>query len=437
MNLKISKQKYFCLFTIIYLIWPLYFYIGSVNGANILLLLFIGSWIVINNMKIRRIEISSFLSYIIAFWIISRLIVYLYHSENTRAVMLILSTVFWGMITVDCIQYKEDFFSIIDILINVGFVISCFGIFEAITDINVFSYFNNSNIELNYNAARMGRIRILSFTGQTINYCLLCGILALLVFYRINTTEISKDKRKYFFVTYVLLIINMLLTLSRSSIIVFIGAQLLMLNKLGLKKFVQYIVIGFTVLILSMIIYNFLFRGENMLIQIIYMLLAVFDNSFGEKLVGWSSTQDTSGVADRLVLYKWVWEKAKQHLIFGMGEKAGFSYNINQTDGIYSWIFTKTSIEVNHLNLIYHYGIISAMAELLMYIISSAKAFIHSQIKQLSEENKLNFNYTIFVIILMDLISWFAVNAGSEEKFLFVLFFIWVCYNKILVSEED
>lgn len=433
---KLSKQSYFRGIIAIYLIWPLYFYIGSVNGANILLLLFGISWIVINKMKIKRIRLKSYFAFIVVFWVISRLLVYCYHGEISRAFVFVLYSIVLGIISVDNILDDVSFFALLDVLVKVGFVISCLGIMEAATGINIFAFLNNSNTELNYNAARLGAIRIISFTGQTINYCLFCGMLAILIFYLLNTNAVNKKKRRFYIITYVLLIVNMLLTLSRSSILVFMIAQLLMLNKLGFKKLVKYVLLICFILICGVLIFNVVYSGTNPLLQIVYMLLAVFDESFSSKIVGWSSSQDASGVADRFLLYNWVWKSIKNNLIFGLGEKAGFSYDVRQSDGLYSWIFEKTSIEVNHLSLLYHYGIISTIAEIVVYISCCIKAFLQSKINHTPRENQLNFNYVFFVIVFMDLISWFAVNMGSEKKLLYILFFTWFGYNQKVVMGE-
>lgn len=431
----IKRELFVNIFIVLYTILPSYFVIGGIRGANILALAFVILWY-ITKPNIKKLNICSSLSVCLTIWILIRTIILFYHSEISRAVVFLIGTVGLGSIFIPWINTKERFLKIIDLLIATFTVVSVLGILESFSGINVFSLLNNSGAILNYNNLRLGMTRIISFTGQTINYCFCCTIMGILTIYRISV-ENGAAKRRKLKISYFLLFVNVFLTLSRSIILCFIVSQLILLCKMGFVKMLKRILL----LIVLAVIVGFVWSvvtgsDDNFIMQIVYMLLAVFDSSYALKLSSNWGSEDKAGIGDRFSLYAWVWVSVKDHLITGMGERAEFAYTYRNTDGIYSWMQTKTSIEVNYLSLLYHYGIISMISEVVLYISAMIKGFISSFKVKAPWENSLNYNFVFSLIILVNLVAWFAVGQGAEEALMYFVAFLFLGYHTNYLYNE-
>lgn len=437
---NIRRKSLIYIFICLFCILPAYFQIGGVRASNVLALGFVLAWVLLT-FTIKKIYLTNALLVSIIIWVILRLVTLISHGEISRMVVFLFSGPLLGMVIIPEIDDREKFLRAIDVIINTFAILAILGIIESLTRFNVFSLLNNSGADLNYNNARLGIVRIISFTGQTINYCLCCSIVAILVVYRITNTE-SRRRKLSLKLTYVLLCINIILTLSRSIIICFIVSQLVILYKMGMKILVKRILQ--IALILFAIGYIWSLIGgtdDNFIMQIVYMILAVFDERFADKLaVNWGK-EDKTGVGDRVLLYSWVWSSMRNNLnniLLGVGEKLDFLYSYQNTDGIYSWTQTKNGIEVNYLSLMYHYGILGLISEIAVYIVLFVKGIIGSRNIQYDNGDKINFNYIFFVIILVNFMAWFGVGQGAEKPLLYIIIFLFLSYNYYgLWSEPD
>ena len=106
------------------------------------------------------------------------------------------------------------------------------------------------------------------------------------------------------------------------------------------------------------------------------------------------------GVGNRFDLYGWVSEKMAGHWLFGHGLYADFSYSFTQSNGFYSWIQTKDSIEVEYLNTLYQFGIFGMMTEVLSFL-SVLGLNIKKYSSKLFFEKKISFNKIAFVTLIM------------------------------------
>lgn len=437
-TMKVKKPALLIsIFLALYTTLPHYFQIAGIEGSNILVVLFGIYWLVKKwkSMKRKRANKDDrWLYFLFSMFIIIRLIVYVSHGEFSRAVVFFFSFVVLGKIIISYIDSEKKFYQIIDTLIYISLVVTIIGIIEAITRFNLFSLLNNTGIPLNYNKPRFGVTRILGFTQQTINYCLYCSIVACLVSYRLGN-KLSLKQKRIFRITFVLLCINIALTLSRSIIICFVFSQLLMLYKGGFKKLLKYMFLLMIVFLLGSTLLSIIANTQNLAVQFLYMLLAVFDDSYALKLANNWGSEDKSGVGHRITLYYWVWESVKNKLLFGFGERSGFEYRFNATNGIYQWSQLKTSIEVNHLWLLYHYGIIDTCIEIILNISLCISSLVKS-VKTRFAESKVDFNFTFFSIMIMVILSWFGVNSESEWPTLSVIWFAWLAYNNLHLNKH-
>lgn len=55
----------------------------------------------------------------------------------------------------------------------------------------------------------------------------------------------------------------------------------------------------------------------------------------------------------------------KGHYFLGMGPNVEFNHAFTEYSGIYSWTTMKHSIEVNYLSILWNYGIVTLIFELI------------------------------------------------------------------------
>lgn len=135
---------------------------------------------------------------------------------------------------------------------------------------------------------------------------------------------------------------------------------------------------------------------------------------------------------------KWVWESIDNKWI-GMGGSAEFAYSLTERSGIYSYIRTKTSIENQYLNLLYHYGIIGLISMIWVYIQVFIKSIIQA-VKNPSEwEGRISFPKMLVVILGTYYISFFGVHQIDEKRIFFCLIFLLIAYcnNKAYLTAYE
>ncbi len=433
---KVNKQTLFGFFVVLYAIMPFYFVLAGIRFANIMAFGFVILWIVING-GIKKVNMSIGCRILLFLWITWRSLVLLYHGELSRLIVFGVSTVGIGLVTLDWVNSKEKFLRCIDVLIWAFAIVGVLGVLESVTGINVFAIFNNSGIALNYNGARLGVIRIISFTGQTINYCLCCAMMATLTIYRMSTIKSLKHRRRLLLV-YGLLVLNIVLTLSRSIILCFIISQLILFARFGIRKLLRNVTVIIAITLIISSVWSLVGdESSNMIAQFIYMLLAVFDDRFAEKLASNWGAEDTSGVGDRFILYKWVWNTVKDNLVMGFGSRASFQYTYQMSDGVWIWNRVKNGIEVNYLNMLFRYGVIGLITECAMYLYYAVKSCLNAFKKYNNWERKINYNYAMFVILIMNFMAWFAVSQSAEEPILYFAIFLMMAYNGNRICDAE
>ncbi len=429
MERYVDAKRLLIVFLVIeFSILPEYFNIAGFAAYNVITALILVLWVLLSNGKIALFRYKPGLSFIFTAWVIIRCIVYIYHGDYSRAIVFIIFTFGMAYMIADFTSSKERFLKILDIMLICSGVVAVFGVIESLTRFNIFSILNNTGATMNYVSERFGLVRIISFTYQAIAYALYCAIMACLAFYRI--TIACEQESKKFKIIYFLLALNVVLTLSRSIIILFLLSQALILLKMGLKRLLKTLIVVGVIAAAGSMLWSLFVDGDNLFLQFFYMLMAVFDDSYASKISSSFGEGDASGVGDRLILYTWVYNSVKDNMLFGLGENASFSYEHKVTNRIYTWTNVKQSIEVNFLYLLYHYGIFAMISEAAAYISTCISSFRTSFIKRYSwESDKINFNFICFVIFLMDILSWFVTMRGSETHTLYLVWFLAFAYN--------
>lgn len=164
------------------------------------------------------------------------------------------------------------------------------------------------------------------------------------------------------------------------------------------------------------------------------MLLAVFNDNYAAML----GNIDGTGSGDRKELLKWVW-KSMDNKWIGMGGSAEFTYSLTEHSGIYSYIRTKTSIENQYLNLLYHYGIIGLISAIWVYIQLLIKSVIQAVKNSSKWEGRISYPKMLAVILGTYYISFFGVHQIDEKRIFFCLIFLLIAYcnNKAYITEYE
>ena len=315
-----------------------------------------------------------------------------------------------GFVIIKCLNTRKRFLRAVDLLIIGAVVASIIGIVESITGFNVFHLLNNMGAQITLQPLRFGFRRIISFTYQTISFCNYCMFALGLIVYRISVCSKGNERKQKYGIAYGFVFIAALLTLSRSILICIIISQLILLYLCGYKVLLKKLLIITSVGMLAVIICSIVLPEIlNILQNVAYMLLAVFDDNYAAML----GNVDGTG---------WVWESIDNKWI-GMGGSAEFAYSLTERSGIYSYIRTKTSIENQYLNLLYHYGIIGLISMIWVYIQVFIKSIIQA-VKNPSEwEGRISFPKMLVVILGTYYISFFGVHQIDEKRIFFCLIF--------------
>ena len=320
----------------------------------------------------------------------------------------------------------------IDILINVSLVISFLGGVEAVTGKNVFLNFNNTNTVI-YNAQRLGLNRIFSSQSHPISYCLYCMMIMCLIVYKLNSSININRKRKLFLkITYCLLFLNALLTLSRSTIIIMIFSQLLLSMALGYRRLLKIIGVSIGVISIALVISYFAFPNLfSKLSNILFMILAVFNSDYTSRISGMFGNDNLYATGDRLKLYFWVLNDIKGHFWFGMGPSTKFYHLYHASDEMYSWTDYKTSIEVHHLDILFHYGLIALLFEIIATVSIIYDSFHVG--KKFQNNNRLSLGVTLSIISICYMISWFATSYMTEYRTFLTILALYLAYRNLCI----
>lgn len=428
--MKFNLKTLTYIFVAIFPIMPAYFLTFGFGASNLLAAIYVVIGIVLSGMSIKSMKIknsTAVVSSLILLWIIIRCITWIWKGNLEDAILTLLGTICVYYVLSITVVTRQIFIKCIEIITYVCGVVCCFGIVEEITHFNIFSLLN-TNYEFRYNPLRFGILRILSFSSHTIVYGLylmFCMSLSLYLLQFIN----NRIKRNLIRVIYALMWINLLLTLSRSSILAAIISQLFILFLSGHKKFLKSVIKISVIIIWGFIVLSIIMPRAVLIFQNAwYMLLAIFDDSYTSLIFSSFGNDNLNATGNRLDLYRWVAESMKDNWLLGNGNTQ-FSYGMERSN--YkgdTWIVYKTSIEVQYLNTLYKYGIIGLITEVLVYI-SILRAALLNKLKKDIWEKRIGFNAICFATFLSYFLVFFAVNQSSEKKLFFIFVMLFLLYN--------
>lgn len=311
----------------------------------------------------------------------------------------------------------KSFDALMNFLIFLFFVCSISGIIETFTGINFFDIIKN--VERYYSESlyiRFGLHRATAMmTGYT-SYGVFLVFASAIIFFQM---ERHKFKKIYLMV-YILVLVNELCTMTRSTILLCFAVNFMLFNRAGLikkikfwsKLFAAVAVVGLasTILVgdlLSAWLYN-----------IYSMYLAWFDIETAARIAS-EFGANANGIGQRIELYGWVIEQVGNSYFFGKGPGTNFTYMVNM------W-FTKTSLENQYLNIYFHYGIVGLLSYIASYL--SLLAYLHKKDKFYKE---INFNSVLFWCLIMNGVGGFAYSQVDDVHIYSLMIGLAFAYNRI------
>lgn len=434
MNIKTSKKKgiisaynLLCFLIILFPILPYWFKLGGTNVSYIICTIICVIIFFMVNAKIPLyINVPMLL---IGQGVFIRLIQLFWTGNIKTLLFYFVTTVVLLSAMLEVINSQSKFIGLINALVYTCGFVSFWGFIEEVTHFNIFSLLNTGNDALNYNALRFGLLRIISFSSHAIAYCLYLTMMLCLILYSMQFCR-TKRELKIKQLIYIMAVLNAILTLSRSSLILMIISQIFLFYVTsGSRKFIikaiKVIVIGgLAVAILSMISNKVL----NSVKMFLYMLLAVFNDSYSSKISSVFGGDNLSGVGNRLDLYNWVWQELQGHILLGKGFGAEFSHQYTFKVGPYYAVDVKKSIEVQYLSTLYYFGIVGLVSQVIAYC-GTIMLCLKNKLSKANWESKLSFSFVAAVALITCYLEYFAVSQGTDREIFVLLIDLLIVYK--------
>lgn len=401
------------LFLALFVVVPVNYGIGPLNLPR----LFSLAIVVLFMFRNKTIKLKPLRRNNILFWafIILHIVQLLFGGSVLIAVSYFLS---YFLVTYICIIYfdcESKVYKFIDDLIIVATVLSLIGMIESVSG----RYLIQGSILNAEKAVRYGFLRCAATFGHPIGFGLFQACIALLAFYRISTVN-SKKRRKRFIVCYIAIVVSCFLTVSRLAMCFYAAGQVLLAFKMGVNKFIKYLM--FVVLFFTVALTVLDIAGIDLFGSLISDFVVSFENMFlGADNV---TSSDTVGFGNRMDLYGWVIKDVGNDWLFGKGAEAQFAYKM------YDW-FTKTSIEVQYLNIFYNFGLVGVVSLVISYI-GNIVYMSKKNIGKFDSEKKLVLSSVLLIIFVIYYICLFGVQETDTLRIYCILIALGIAYKNIL-----
>ena len=432
--MRLKFENILLAFIFIYPITPWYITFGPLNLVNIVSMIFIAFWIVGSNMRIANFSRTNAF-----FWIY--LLVYsvqaLIDTSLVKAIAYIIAQLTVCLIVYTEMRKRKIFVEALHMLVYAAGILSVIGLVEEVTRTNIFHIISRLPSSSFYTEIRLGIYRIETSFSHPIVYCAYLCFIAGLLNYLINN-EIEKKRRRIFRIIYILVIINALLTMSRSTLFVLLLEQMILGYMTGGIKFSKKILLALAFLIFILVISSALGLSYISKIKDIwYMYLAIFHVNYSS-MYSTSFGMNESGIGNRLELFTWVADAVKGHELFGMGTSANFAYSVKAVESTwnYSYTWTKTSIENEYLYNYFIHGLVG----ILTFVLNICGVIIYAiKTNKISKpytaniegivENKMTFPKVMTILLIGYGISLFSVRSSDNVRMFNILICILFTYN--------
>lgn len=404
-----TKKQVILFFVALYPILPGYFKIVNLDSGVFLAIIFCMinfSFILLENKKI---SISQKLLVMLALCSMLMLIPLLLHGENNRAIRIIIEYFLTPLFFINGIKRKKDIIDAINVVLYVCCALTFCGVIEFISKKSLFVFLFNGSANDFYPSLQMrgSLARIATTFGHSISFAIYLSACALLAFFMYCRTK----KKKYLFI-YIMILVNIIMTVARFPIIVFVIFQLIMLWNDGYKNFIKTIlkvsIIGVLLVVIGGIIFPKIFETLNAIMLIVG---GVFSASAAAKV---GDISNANPFIYRFELFKVIPQYFKGHLLFGNGENIGFTFSMLN--------HKYYSIDNAYLEWILKYGICGFCGNIF---------FLFSGLpNKYRKKNKEN-------VLCISLIVLYIVNLLSVAQMYEYKFFIVVISMLVAIKKQD
>ncbi|MDR3543887.1 MAG: O-antigen ligase family protein [Desulfosporosinus sp.] len=409
LQIKIIIFFLFALYTIL----PDYFRIFGVT-SQVVVAFCIFFLYVINGGNFR---ISKRGTIYILLYTVPMIITYLYNGDFFYIIKFVLERAFLIMILYSTIKTREEFNSLIDILLKFAVLESISAYIHFVFNFNVFSIISNATDLSTLTADtqyRLGMVRVEGSFGHPITFAIYLSICLWLCLYMYS--QFSRVKYRIY---YVMMCIALLLTIERLPLIIFIASQivyLLIQNPKKLRRILTRVVVLIPILLLLV----FILPDQVMEVpkNILNMVTGVFSS---ESLMGISSYNDESAFSYRSAMLKVLPTQMENHWLFGIGSQynTSFSFYINN--------HVQHSIDNQYLYYFVVYGIFG-LTESILWVIGITLV----SKRYFSVKSTKKFQYYSRFIIFVYALNLFSVAEMYEYKI--VIVFMSLCLIDIRLN---
>lgn len=440
--MRIKFKNVLLAFIFIYPITPWYITFGPLNLVNIVSMIFIAFWIIGANIRIASFSKTSafFWLYLVAYSAQALL-----DTSLAKAFAYIIAQLVVCIVVYTEIRKRNVFLEALHMLVYAAGCLSVTGLVEEITRTNIFHIISGLSSGSFYTETRLGIYRIETSFSHPIVYCAyLCFIAGLLIY--LMDCELDEKKKRIYRIIYVLVLINALFTMSRSTLLVLVLEQAILGYMTGVIKFskkVIFVTIIGTAFLFTSSIFELAYISK--IKDVWYMFLALFSDNYSS-LYSTSFGMNESGIGNRFELFTWVADAVKGHEVLGMGTSASFSYSVSAAESTwnYSYTWTKTSIENEYLYNYYIHGVVGIVT-FSLNVIGVIVYAIKTRLKRKRcaicaegvNEHKITFPNLMAVLLIGYAVTLFSVRSSDNVRIFNILICILFSYSNKLRNRGE
>lgn len=422
-----TKFNILLLFSLLYTVTPSYFSLLGTKAQILLMFLATVMLLFFGYFKFPKVNRTGMdrLLHITYIWAIAMAVISLLYRSSYGVITYIIPWLIIVPFLIKEVNTKKRFIRMLDALVFISVIVAILGIFEEVTGINVFEFLNTDSYFYD-TGARLGYTRIYSFTAHPITYSLYCMFIMAFIFYRLSLPETKK--RGYFLGAYIVVFVSAVCTFSRSSIILILISQIVLLWLCGYRNFVRKMLKYSVLAIVAVAIVSVAFpKIGRMISEATVLVLAVFSDNYAQQLRALGYQWDTSGVANRFELWGIVFSQMNGHWLLGHGPSTTLT-NVFLTNSAGNK-FEKTSIEVQPLLTLFRYGIVAVFLEELRNVIQIKYAYKFREQKG-TWEGKISYNKVCMVVFIFYFLALITVNQTDTIRIYMILSCLFISYNK-------
>lgn len=420
MNLKVTSRTVTLWMIVLAIFLPKSLHIAGMYSFRPPIILGLLITLIYRDFRVRRSGIMGNL--FIWVYFLYACVRYCMAGGMSTGVGLVIDSIFVMYCSVASIKSVPDFKKFCNIFTNVLNVYCILGLVECLTGFNIWATITNSTLI----GIRYGLHRTYGSFENYMNNGTFLVLSLVIVMWGIQNI----NKRK-FTVTYILVLLNILATITRASIIGAVILQCIWLVKAGvlksLKRHFKAVLIVFVVLVIVLQ----LPQVKAITQAIANMFLAVLDPTLAVEMAS-TFGGNAKGTGQRMELYTWVWESIDNKWL-GAGPTTAFGYEWITSTGASA---LKWSIENQGLAVLFKYGLSGLalyIAMMLSVVCDTVKAGRLENVK-IEQEKKPRFTLSFLVTsaILVYIFMGFFHAYLSEFRFFFVLIGILSGYTNAL-----